>query len=59
MASALAKAPQERPTAAALAEQRTVLLAAQITPVLQAGAEALTLVGDLVTVGWESLPAIG
>ncbi|MET9040956.1 protein kinase domain-containing protein, partial [Streptomyces mirabilis] len=38
--SALAKTPEERPTAAALAGQCTVLLAAQSTQVLQPGAEA-------------------
>ncbi|MEV6534928.1 serine/threonine-protein kinase [Streptomyces sp. NPDC051639] len=55
--SALAKTPQERPTAAALAGQCTVLLAAQTTQVLQPGAAGPTLVGDLVTAGWEGLPA--
>ncbi|MFF0001717.1 serine/threonine protein kinase [Streptomyces avermitilis] len=54
---ALAKTPQERPTAAALAGRCTVLLAAQTTQVLQPGAEAPTLVGDLVMAGWEGLPA--
>ncbi|WP_326783081.1 serine/threonine protein kinase [Streptomyces sp. NBC_00151] len=51
--SALAKTPEERPAAAALAEQCTALLAAQTTQVLQPGAEAPTLVGDLVTAGWD------
>ncbi|MFD8079355.1 serine/threonine-protein kinase [Streptomyces sp. NPDC059718] len=51
--SALAKAPEERPTAAALAEQCTVLLASQTTQVLREGAEVPTLVGDLVTAGWD------
>ncbi|MGW1501910.1 hypothetical protein ACWCQW_25600 [Streptomyces mirabilis] len=55
--SALAKAPPERPTAAAPAGRCTVLLAAQTTQVLQPGAEAPTLVGDLVTAGWEGVPA--
>ncbi|MFF9607528.1 hypothetical protein ACF1GY_35585 [Streptomyces sp. NPDC014684] len=54
--SALVRAPQERPTAAALAEQSTALLAAQSTQVLHPGAMAPTLVGDLVTAGWEGLP---
>lgn len=55
--SALAKAPQERPTAAALAGRSAALLAAQSTQILQPGATAPTLVGDLVTAGWEGLPA--
>ncbi|MFD9514432.1 serine/threonine protein kinase [Streptomyces mirabilis] len=55
--SALTKTPEERPTATALAGQCTVLLAAQSTQVLQPGAEAPTLAGDLVTAGWEGLPA--
>ncbi|XDO63840.1 serine/threonine protein kinase [Streptomyces sp. RLB1-33] len=55
--SALAKTPEERPTAAALAGQCTVLLAAQSTQVLQPGAAAPTLAGDLVAAGWEGLPA--
>ncbi|MFD5520723.1 serine/threonine protein kinase [Streptomyces sp. NPDC127066] len=57
--SALAKTPEERPTAAALAGQCTGLLAAQATQVLRPGAEAPTLAGDLVTAGWEGLPAAG
>ncbi|MGW1963597.1 hypothetical protein ACWCPD_25605 [Streptomyces sp. NPDC001935] len=55
--SALAKTPEERPTAAALAGQCTGLLAAQTTQVLQPGAEAPTLAGDLVAAGWERWPA--
>lgn len=55
--SALTKTPEERPTATALAGQCTVLLAAQATHVLQPGAEAPTLAGDLVAAGWEGLPA--
>ncbi len=54
--SALVKAPQERPTAAALAGQSTALLAAQSTQILQPEATAPTLVGDVVTAGWEGLP---
>ncbi|MER6432131.1 serine/threonine-protein kinase [Streptomyces sp900105245] len=54
--SALVKAPQERPTAAALAGQSTALLAAQSTQILQPEAMVPTLVGDLVTAGWEGLP---
>ncbi|MGW7612178.1 serine/threonine protein kinase [Streptomyces sp. NPDC054766] len=51
--SALAKTPEERPTAAELAGQCTVLLAAQSTQVLRPGAEAPTLAADLVAAGWE------
>nr|WP_263974388.1 serine/threonine-protein kinase [Streptomyces triticiradicis] len=58
VASALAKTPEERPTAAALAGRCTALLAAQSTQVLRPGAEAPTLAGDLVTAGWEGLPAV-
>lgn len=57
VASALAKTPEERPTAAALAGQCTALLAAQTTQVLQGGADAPTLADELVTAGWEGLPA--
>ncbi|MFE1292438.1 serine/threonine protein kinase [Streptomyces sp. NPDC058751] len=56
--SALAKTPEERPAAAALAGRCTALLAVQSTQVLQPGAEAPTLAGDLVTAGWEGLPAV-
>ncbi|MET8289879.1 serine/threonine-protein kinase [Streptomyces sp. NPDC005132] len=57
LTAALAKTPQDRPTAAALAGQCTALLAAQTTQVLQPEAVAPTLVGDLVTAGWQGLPA--
>ncbi|MEW2317682.1 serine/threonine-protein kinase [Streptomyces bauhiniae] len=55
--SALAKAPRERPTAAALAGRCTELLAAQSTQVL--GAEPATLAGDVMTAAWEGLPPVG
>ncbi|MGW1537845.1 serine/threonine-protein kinase [Streptomyces aureus] len=55
--AALAKSPEERPTAAALAGQCTALLAAQTTQVLRPGAEARTLAGDLTAAGWEGWPA--
>ncbi|WP_244317417.1 serine/threonine-protein kinase [Streptomyces bauhiniae] len=54
--SALAKAPQERPTAAALAGRCTELLAAQSTQVL--GAEPATLAGDVMTAAWADLPPV-
>ncbi|MYZ09179.1 hypothetical protein GT028_17650, partial [Streptomyces sp. SID2999] len=54
--SALAKAPQERPTAAALAGRCTELLAAQSTHVL--GAEPPTLAGDVMTAAWADLPPV-
>ncbi|MBO7936656.1 serine/threonine protein kinase [Streptomyces sp. S9] len=53
--SALAKDPEARPTAAALAGRSTVLLAAQSTHVLRPEAEAPTLTADLVMTGWEGL----
>ncbi|MFE2297912.1 serine/threonine-protein kinase [Streptomyces sp. NPDC059445] len=56
--SALAKAPEDRPGATALAGLCTALLAAQSTQVLQPGADTPTLVGDLVAAGWEGLPAV-
>ncbi|WP_432173950.1 serine/threonine protein kinase [Streptomyces sp. Tue6028] len=55
--SALAKNPEERPTADALAGQCTALLAAQTTQVLQPGGEAPTLAAGLVTARWEGLSA--
>ncbi len=54
--SALAKAPQERPAAAALTAQCTELLAARSTHVL--GAEPPTLAGDVMTAAWEGLPPV-
>ncbi|NEB93971.1 serine/threonine protein kinase [Streptomyces bauhiniae] len=53
--SALAKAPQERPTAAALAARCTELLAGQSTQVLT---ESPTLAGDVMTAAWEGLPTV-
>ncbi|MEU4046080.1 serine/threonine-protein kinase [Streptomyces antibioticus] len=53
--SALAKDPEARPTAAALAGRSTVLLATQSTHVLRPEAEAPTLTADLVMTGWEGL----
>ncbi|MGA5319264.1 serine/threonine-protein kinase [Streptomyces seoulensis] len=54
--SALAKAPQERPTAAALTARCTDLLAGQNTQILGDGPP--TQVGDVMTAAWEGLPAV-
>ncbi|WSL83688.1 serine/threonine protein kinase [Streptomyces sp. NBC_01724] len=50
--SALAKEPRDRPTAAALAEECTALLAAQATSVLSPSTDTPTAVGDLVAAQW-------
>ncbi|MET7762935.1 serine/threonine-protein kinase [Streptomyces sp. NPDC005393] len=47
----LAKEPEDRPTAAAVAEECSVLLAAQTTQVVDTGLEA-TMVGDLIAAEW-------
>ncbi|WP_232108062.1 serine/threonine protein kinase [Streptomyces gossypiisoli] len=54
--SALAKEPGSRTTASEAAEECAVLLAAQATQVIPAGAEP-TLVGDLVAAEWD-VPAV-
>ncbi|MFF8480418.1 serine/threonine protein kinase [Streptomyces antibioticus] len=56
VASALAKEPGSRTTASRAAEECAVLLAAQATQVVPAGAQP-TLVGDLVAAEWD-VPAI-
>ncbi|MFJ8728693.1 serine/threonine-protein kinase [Streptomyces bauhiniae] len=54
--SALAKAPQERPTAAALTARCTELLGVQSTQIL--GAEPPIPAGDVMTAAWEGLPTV-
>ncbi|MEU4063554.1 protein kinase [Streptomyces wedmorensis] len=54
--SALAKEPADRPTAAALAERCTALLATQTTHVLPPGTDTPTAVGQLVAAQWD-MPA--
>ena len=51
--SALVKDPCDRPTAGALAEECTALLASQATYVLSPVADTSTLVGDLVADQWD------
>ncbi|MFE2297037.1 serine/threonine protein kinase [Streptomyces sp. NPDC059445] len=55
--SALAKAPDDRPSAAALAEECTALLATQTTRALHPATNIPTAVNDLVTAQWD-LPAL-
>ncbi|MER5699757.1 serine/threonine-protein kinase [Streptomyces mirabilis] len=55
--SALAKAPDDRPSAAMLTEKCTALLATQTTQALQPEADIATTVGNLVTAQWD-MPAL-
>lgn len=57
--SALAKAPDDRPSAAVLAETCTALLASQTTQVMLAGEAELepTVISDLIAAEW-SMPAL-
>ncbi|MEV6019995.1 serine/threonine-protein kinase [Streptomyces sp. NPDC051997] len=55
--SALAKAPEDRPSAATLAEKCTALLAAQTTQALPPESDPNTAADDLVTAQWD-MPAL-